>query len=342
MSYDRIQEVIRAELGGAPEELFEDFEREPFAAASIGQVHRARFRGQPVAVKVQYPGIEDVLRSDLSTVGFMMKMSTLGLPLDGGAIVGELSDRILEECDYGQEAKNQRHFARLYAGDDEIHIPGVIDERSSRRVLTTELVDAMRFGDFVRDASQEAKNRAGEIILRTCVSSLFRYGVYNGDPHPGNYLFTPDGRVTFLDFGCVRRFEQTFIENWKALGRCIHGGDRASFPERYRAIGLVGNPKTFDYDHQWNVVRHLYRPFLEHDPYFTYTDAFVRKTYSLLLFDNPNDRRTGMPPEFLLLNRITFGMDAVLAKLDATAPWPKHFVEALSAPFEGAAVRLSA
>jgi predicted unusual protein kinase regulating ubiquinone biosynthesis (AarF/ABC1/UbiB family) len=255
--------------------------------------------------------------------------------VDAGSLVGELGARILEECDYAKEAENQREFARLFAADDEVHVPAVIDERSSRRVLTTELVDAMRFADFIATASQEAKDRAGAIIQRTCVSSLFRYGVFNGDPHPGNYLFQPDGRVTFLDFGCVRRFDRKFIETWKALGRCIVAGDRASFPERYRAVGLVGNAKAFDYDHQWMAIRHLYRPFIEKDPFFTYTDAYVRKTYDLFLFDNPNDRRTGMPPEFLLLNRITFGLDAVLAKLGATAPWPKHFVETVSAPFEG-------
>jgi predicted unusual protein kinase regulating ubiquinone biosynthesis (AarF/ABC1/UbiB family) len=336
MSYDRIAEVIHAELGAPPEALFDDFEEKPFAAASIGQVHRARFRGRRVAVKVQYPGIEDALRSDLSTIGFMTKMATLGLPLDGEAIVDELRSRILEECDYRLEAKNQRELTKLYASDDEIHIPGVVDERSARRVLTTELVDAMRFGEFVDTAPRAAKDRAGEIIFRTCISSLFRYGVYNGDPHPGNYLFQPDGRVTFLDFGCVRRFDESFIEAWKSLARGILDGDRAGFADRYRRTGMVGRENGFDWEHQWNVFRHIYRPFVDTDPFFTYTDDYVRRSYGLLLFDNPNRARTSMPPEFLLLNRLQFGMDAVLAKLGATAPWPDHFKDAASAPFGSA------
>jgi predicted unusual protein kinase regulating ubiquinone biosynthesis (AarF/ABC1/UbiB family) len=333
MHYDRIAEVIREELGAAPEALFDDFETEPFAAASIGQVHRARYRGQRVAVKVQYPGIEQILRSDLSTIGFMTKMSTIGLPLDAGAMVEELASRILEECDYRLEAKNQRELAALYAPDAEIHVPAVIDERSSGRVLTTELADAMRFAEFAADAPQAAKDRAGEVIFRTCFSSLFRHGLYNGDPHPGNYLFHADGRVTFLDFGCVRRFDEAFIEAWKEFARGVLDGDRGGFPARLRRLGMVGRENGFDYDYQWEVFQYLYRPFLQKKPHFTYTDEYVRKGYGLLLFDNPNKRHTNMPPQWLLLNRLQFGMNAVLSKLRATAPWPQHFRDAASAPF---------
>ena len=107
MSYDRVAEVVREELGAAPESLFDDFEEKPFAAASIGQVHRARIGARRVAVKVQYPGIEAALASDLSTIGFLTKVSMLGLPIDGAALVDELRSRILEECDYQLEARNQ-------------------------------------------------------------------------------------------------------------------------------------------------------------------------------------------------------------------------------------------
>lgn len=333
MTWDRVSEVVRAELGAAPESLFDDFEETPFAAASIGQVHRARIRGQAVAVKIQYPGIEDVLRSDLSTIGFMTKMSTLGLPLDGGAIVDELKSRILEECDYELEARHQRELAALYAVDPWVHVPRVVEDRSTRRVLTTELVDAMRFAQFSAEATQEAKNRAGEVIFRTCFSSLFRHGVYNGDPHPGNYLFHPDGRVTFLDFGCVRRFEKPFIETWKDFARGVLDGDRRGFPERFRRLGMLGREKGFDFDHQWEITQYLYLPFQQREPFFTYTDDYVRKSYGLMLFENPNQRKISMPPEWLLLNRLQWGMNAVLAKLHACAPWPDHFASAARAPF---------
>jgi predicted unusual protein kinase regulating ubiquinone biosynthesis (AarF/ABC1/UbiB family) len=335
MSYDRVREVIREELGGEPESLFDDFDPVPFAAASIGQVHRARFNGETVAVKVQYPGIEAVLKSDLSTLGFMTKMSTFGLPIDGAAIVDELRSRILEECDYTLEARNQGEIRALLARDPDVHIPRVIAARSSRRVLTSEYVDAMRFSRFVVEGSRAAKDRAGEIIFRTCISSLFQHGVYNGDPHPGNYLFHEDGRVTFLDFGCVRRFEESFIETWKDFARGMLDDDRAGFPARFRALGLVGREKGFDYDHQWEITRYLYTPFVQRDPFFTFTDDYVRKSYGLILFENPNQRRTAMPPEWLLLNRLQWGLNAVLAKLGSTAPWPDHFGRSARAPFTG-------
>jgi predicted unusual protein kinase regulating ubiquinone biosynthesis (AarF/ABC1/UbiB family) len=327
MTYSRVADVIREELGAAPELLFEDFEETPFAAASIGQVHRARFQGQAVAVKVQYPGIEDALRSDLSTIGFMTKMSVLGLPIDGGALVDELRERILEECDYALEAKNQTELAKLMKDDG--RVPTVIAERSSRRVLTTELIDAMRFAEFVATAPQAAKDKAGETIFRTCFHMLFGHYVYNGDPHPGNYLFDEDGRVTFLDFGCVRRFDPAFMQRWKAFGRGMLDGDRKNFPDRFRALGMVGREKGFDYDAQWEITQYLYRPFLQREPFMTYTDDYVRASYGVLLFENKNQRRTSMPPQWLLLNRLQWGMNAVLAKLNATAPWPDHFSAAV-------------
>lgn len=333
MSYPRVAEVVREELGAAPESLFDDFDEKPFAAASIGQVHLARLGARRVAVKVQYPGIEAALRSDLSTIGFMTKMSMLGLPIDGAALVEELRSRILEECDYELEARNQRELAALLSGDPQVHVPGVVPERSSRRVLTTDYADAMRFAQFVAEGGREAKDRAGETIFRTCFSSLFQHGVYNGDPHPGNYLFHEDGRVTFLDFGCVRRYEAAFIETWKCFARGVLDGDRARFPERLRALGLVGRERGFDYDHQWDVLQYLYTPFMQRNPFHTYSDDYVKKSYGLMIFENPNQRRTACPPEWLLLNRLQWGLNAILAKLGATAPWPDHFERAARGPF---------
>jgi predicted unusual protein kinase regulating ubiquinone biosynthesis (AarF/ABC1/UbiB family) len=214
-------------------------------------------------------------------------------------------------------------------------VPEVIGERSSRRVLTTELVDAMRFPRFVESGSQASKDRAAEVLFRTCFTSLFVHGAYNGDPHPGNYLFDEEGRVTFLDLGCVRRFDERFIETWKSFARCVIDGERGRFEERFRALGMVGREKGFDYDHQWKITEYLYQPFLQRDPFFTYTDESVRESYGLLLFDNPNQRKMAMPPEWLLFNRLRWGLNAVLAKLRATGPWPDHFRAAVEAPFLG-------
>jgi len=332
MEPERVIALLEEELGAGVDELFEGFEEVPFAAASIGQVHRARYRGRPVAVKVQYPGIEDVLRSDVSTVGALAKLSTLGLAMDGGALVEELQSRVLEECDYELEAANQRELGALLREDPRASVPEVIGERSSRRVLTTELSDALPFEDFVRTAPQAAKDRAGDVIFKACFDGIFRHGVYNGDPHPGNYLFTPRGDVTFLDFGCVRRFDPEFIARWKRYARAVIDDDRAVFDERLRALGFVGQPRGFDYDYQWTIMQYLYTPFRERDPFFTYGDEYVRQSYSLMLFDNPNQRKTAMEPQWLLLNRLQWGLNSVLSKLGATSDWPSHFRGAVESP----------
>jgi len=326
MAFPQVAAVIREELGDEPHALFDELDEEPFAAASIGQVHRAVVDGQKVAVKVQYPGIEELLRSDLKTFGVMAKVSTLGLPLDAKALVSELRGRMLEECDYRAEAANQRRFAELFADDPDVHVPEVVDARSSQRVLSTRFADRLRFRDFVDGATREAKDRAGLVIFRTCFDAVFRHRFFNGDPHPGNYLFDEDGRVTFLDFGCVRSFDDEFVASWKAFARCVLAGEREDFEDRLRAIGMVGSERRFDFDAQWELTRdYLYKPFLQRDPFFTYTDEYVRESYGTLLFDNPNQRRTAMPPEWLLLNRLQWGLNAVLAQLEATAAWPDAF-----------------
>jgi predicted unusual protein kinase regulating ubiquinone biosynthesis (AarF/ABC1/UbiB family) len=329
LPFARVDQMLRDELGGGADELFESFERAPLAAASIGQVHRARLAGRDVAVKVQYPGIEDVLASDLDTLGLLARMSTFGAAVDGKSLVAELRARTLEECDYLHEAANQRLFRQLLAHDPYCHVPEVIGERTSRRVLTSELVRGENFYAFADAAPEEARHRAAQAIFRTCFDTIFRRCVYNGDPHPGNYLFHEGGRVTFLDFGCVRHFEPAMIDRWKAVALAVVEGDRPAFERLYPELGLVPNPKKFDWEHQWRVMRYLYKPYTEPAPYFTYTDEYVRESYALMLFDNPNARRTAMPPEWLLLNRLQWGINSVLAHLGARGPWPEIWREAI-------------
>ena len=321
MAWGPVAEVLRAELGDAG---FDQIDDRPFAAASIGQVHRAVLAGAPVAVKIQYPGIEDAIRSDLRMVAVISRLSTIGRPVDGAALAGELRDRLVEECDYTREAAYQQLFARLLAAVPGASVPRVIASRSTRRVLTTELIALPRLPELVAD--QAVRDRAGQTIYRACFELLWHRCIYNADPHPGNYLVAPDGAVTFLDFGCIRRFDPAMITRWKRLARALLDGDRAGFREHFRALGFVGKEKGFDWEFQWDAMRLVYRPFLE--PGFRFDDEFVGKTYGALMFDNPNRFRLAMPPEWLFLNRLQWGLNAVLAQLHATAPW-RDLLEAL-------------
>lgn len=341
MAFDRIDGVIAAELGGPAGAVFDAIDERPFAAASIGQVHRAVHRGAAVAVKVQYPGIEDAIRSDLRMIGAIARLSTIGSPLDAGALSAELRDRLLEECDYQREAASQQLFARLLAAIPGATVPDVIPDRSSRRVLTTALADAPRLADAItaggtapRGIDQSARDRAGQIIFRACFELLFHRCIYNADPHPGNYLIAPDGAVTFLDFGCIRRFSPDMIATWKRMARAVIAGDRAGFEAGFRALGMVGRERKFDWDYQWNAMRILYRPFLERG--YRYDPEHVRASFGVLMFDNPNRHKLAMPPEWLFLNRLQWGLNAVLAQLAATGPWGAIFDELLAAPVDPA------
>ncbi len=196
--------------GGAwrsPEEVFAQWDPEPIAAASIGQVHRAiTHDGRAVAVKVQYPGIAETMAADLDNVALLRRMLKITAPnQDVDGLVAELRERVLEELDYRREARNQRLLADYYDGHPTIHVPRVIDELSTRRVVTSELSDGARFAELAT-WSQEERNLAGETIYRFVFRSLYEVHAFNGDPHPGNYLFHGGGRVTFLDFGLVKHF----------------------------------------------------------------------------------------------------------------------------------------
>ena len=333
LSFGKVDAVVVDQFGQSAHELFSEFDTEPFAAASIGQVHRARYEGSEVAVKVQYPGIEDLLDGDLKLIGKLLRVGSIGTAMDGKAIALELRDRIIDECDYLAEARNQTHFVQLFSTLPDARVPKVIPERTSKRVITSELVDAKGFYPFCEKAPQAIKDKAGETIFRTCFQSLFQYCVYNADPHPGNYLFHDDGSVTFLDFGCVRKFDPVMIDAWKRCALGIVKNDIPAFKQGFTDLGLVGKPKKFDWDYQWRVMQYLYRPFTQQEP-FTFTHDYVTESYDLMLFKSTNKMTAGMPAEWLFLNRLQWGLNSVLAHLGATGRWPELWLNAITSPTE--------
>src|SRR3954453_18112364 len=210
MEWKKVKSVLEEEWDGAPiEELFEDFDHEATAAASIGQVHRAVLPdGRKVAVKVQYPGVAKALRADMQNAGLIMRMAKALAPgLDAKAAAEELKERVMEELDYELEAQNQRSFARGYRDHPFVFVPEVVTRLSTTRVLVTEWVDGLGFEE-VRALPQEQKDRFGEILFRCCFGSIYHLQHFNADAHPGNYLLLEDGRVAFLDFGMTKQLDK--------------------------------------------------------------------------------------------------------------------------------------
>jgi predicted unusual protein kinase regulating ubiquinone biosynthesis (AarF/ABC1/UbiB family) len=318
-SPEAIRAVVEEDLGAPIDRLFVEWESEPFASASIGQVHRARLAdGRPVAVKVQHPGIARAVESDLENAGVIeMLIGNLGpKSLDAGAIFDEIRARFREELDYGLEAEHQRAFARFHQGDPRIHVPVVIDERSSRRVLTSELITGLTLEDVARLAEPD-KRAYAETLWRFVFKGTLVAGLFNADPHPGNYLFQEDGRVTFLDFGCV----QAIDADKRAAARVMHGAAVTRDEARFRA-GVVQLLKTRGGNYERAVTAYVRRcfeplfasPFTMHREYVAEVVQGIRQIKAEIF---AKDKSFVMPPAGLtFMNRLQFGFYSVLAQLE--------------------------
>ncbi|MHB8877282.1 MAG: ABC1 kinase family protein [Myxococcaceae bacterium] len=219
-----VRTVIEAELGAPPEALFASFSAEPLAAASLGQVHRATlFDGREVAVKVQYPGIGEALTSDFENMGALVStFSRTSKLLDGRAYFQELRDEMLLEVDYRREAALARAYAAASSRLPELKVPEVIDERTSGRVLTLELLPGPTLRDLLTrvgegGVSNEERFRVSRLLVRSIYGPFLTSGEMHADPHPGNFIVMPDGRLGVLDFGSVKRFSPAFTEAARAL-----------------------------------------------------------------------------------------------------------------------------
>ena len=248
VSFAQMQRVIESDLGEKISDVFSEFNAEPIAAASIGQVYAARLAsdGRKVAVKVQYPGVDAAVRADMKNLGMILRLAKRIAPgMDAQAMGREITDRILEELDYELEAGNQRTLARLHRGHPFIVIPDVVSDLCRRRVLVTEFVEGAGFEEM-KTRSQEERDRFGEILFRFYFGCLYRHGQFSGDPHPGNSLALADGRVAFFDFGLFKAMPAAAVELEKATVRAIIEGDAAEIMRLGDQVGFFPDPTRFD------------------------------------------------------------------------------------------------
>jgi predicted unusual protein kinase regulating ubiquinone biosynthesis (AarF/ABC1/UbiB family) len=315
--------VVEEELHAPPQRVFARWDPQPIAAASIGQVHRAiTHDGRAVAVKVQYPGIAQMMTADLDNVALLRRVLRITAPnQDVGALIAELRERVLEELDYRLEAENQRFFADCYEGHPTIHVPRIIDELSTRRVVTSELADGARFSEL-GSWSQRERNLAAETIYRFVFRSLYDLHAFNGDPHPGNYLFHGGGRVTFLDFGLVKRFTWDELQPVVQMVRsvCIDH-DSESFRRNLEDAGFLVPHAPIATD---TVVDHLgvfYETVREPGAVTITADYASRLVRRFFDMRSPLAPYFNLPRAYVILQRINVGLFAVLGELCATANW---------------------
>jgi len=318
--------VIEAELGAPPEEVFLDWDPIPAAAASIGQVHRAVTRdGRVVAVKVQYPGLDNTIGSDLDNAQTIYRMvSAVALKsLDVEGLVDELRARMADELDYRLEAACQSEFAARYRGHPFVRVPDVIGEYSTRRVLTSEWVDAMGWEEFLAGADEKARQHAAEVIFRFVQGAIHRVGVFNGDPHPGNYLFGHDGTVTFIDFGLVKHWQPGEFEALVPIIGRLFERDAAGLVLQLEKSGFLIPGHGLDPDGVFEYVSAPYRAYFTDT--FTFTEDFTQGVIrGLLDVGGPNAdvmHKLTMPPSFVILDRVVWGMSALLGRLGARNRW---------------------
>lgn len=249
VSFGAMRKVIERDLEAPVTEVFSEFDEDPIAAASIGQVYRARLHdGREVAVKVQYPGVDDAVRADMQSLGLILRvMKRIAPGLDVKATANEVRTRIEEELDYELEAQNQRSLARIFRGHPFIAVPDVVTELSREHVLVGEFVEGTGFEE-IKTMPAAVRNRVGEIIFRFYFGCRYRHGEFSGDPHPGNFLLLDDGRVAFLDFGLYKVMTKHRIEMELECLRAAHTNDARKLYDLLTENRIFSNPDRFHPD----------------------------------------------------------------------------------------------
>jgi len=317
-----IRGMIEAELGAPIDALFADFTDAPIASASIGQVHGATLPdGRKVAVKVQHPRIREAVESDLASAGILENFAALGgaRRLDSKGLLEVIRARFREELDYELEAARITAFAAIHAGDPTARVPSLVPERSSKSVLTTELVTGIDF-EAACAAPREAREAWAETMWRFVFKGNMLGGMFNADPHPGNYIFHEGGAVTFLDYGCVQVIPEETRGHATSLHRAACDGDEAAFATYVRKVLRTKPGRQEDLSIAYS--RQCFEP-LFGSPYRItreYAAGLVAGMHTMgkEVRKLPDAEVFAMPSEMLFMNRLQFGFYSVLARLDVT------------------------
>ncbi|MCV7220919.1 ABC1 kinase family protein [Mycolicibacterium elephantis] len=321
-----VRKVLDNELGSAVAN-FADFDDEPMAAASIGQVHRAVLKGgRDVVVKIQYPGVAQAIRDDLVNTELVATflrfvIAASGMKVDIRTLAREATARIAEEVDYRHEAAMITAFSELYRGHPFIRIPEVIPEASGDRVLTMTYLDGMDYA-AAQDADQDLKNTWAEVISRFINSCYRQANLVQADPHPGNYRFHPDGTVGFVDFGCITVMPEKKRWLWVSFMRAASEQRIDDCRELMTELGFIGRDSSLSAEELQRWLSDLTYEVTMPQP-ATYTpDATVRTVrgfFDISGVDHPLTK-VNLPPEFAFTSRITLAFASVASGLQATIP----------------------
>jgi hypothetical protein len=322
---DRVRRVVEQDLDDRIGRLFDDFDEQPFAVSSLGQVHRARTAdGEPVAVKVQHPGAAEAVEAGLRSLGLVAPLlKRLAPGLDASAVLAEIRERISDELDYELEAQHQRRLARLLRDHPDVRVPRVHTGLSARRVLVTEYVGGLS-GEEIGRLGDAERDRAGEIAFRVFLDLAWRESVVAGDPRPDNCVLCPDGRLCLLDFGLLRDVDAGYLQGERGVRRALAEGDAAALHAGLERLGYLPDPGAVDRDvllehlapaGEWMLVPGFRRI----DP--AYVSSVLEAGYPPRSPLFPVMRRMAVPPPTLLLRRMEVQLLSLLGELRAGADW---------------------
>ena len=319
---DEVERVLDAQLGLRWRERFTEFDGQATAAASIGQVHRAVWSdGREVAVKVQYPGADEALRSDLRQ---LRRLAPLLRPLNPGTdirgLIDELYESTVSELDYRTEADTQRVFAAAYRNDRMFRVPSVL--ASAPKVLVTEWADGRALSRISSNGTSEERNRAGELLTEFQFSSPVRARMMHGDPHPGNFLLADDGRLVVLDFGASIHLPEGVPEVLTSMMRLALAGEGDELVDLMTRAGYVGRGGLDPAD-----ALAFLNPFIEpmREPVFHFSRAWLQDIMSVYGDVSGREFRTSrsftLPREYVLIHRVLSASVGMLCQLQASAPY---------------------
>jgi predicted unusual protein kinase regulating ubiquinone biosynthesis (AarF/ABC1/UbiB family) len=332
MGYGVVKTQVLHELGASPTQLFAEFDKHPFAAASLGQVHRATTRdGRRVAVKVQYPGIEQTLRSDFDNLRLVVSpLSRLGSVVDIQDAFDEVVERLSEEIDYHLEADHLERFRAMFPPGGPIVIPEPVRALSARRVLTMELVDGTPLTEYVKAAQDELgpdrRYAFALLILRFAWTSEFRHHVLHVDPNPGNYLLRDDDRLAVLDFGCIKQFEPRFMSALREMLIAAIDGSDPRVEDSLVACGLLArSASSFERETMVAMARSWAEPFRAEQFDFAsrdYLDSLVRRQQLMM-----RGKSATISRDWIFFGRQIIGMTYLLFRLRARGGFRDAFAE---------------
>jgi predicted unusual protein kinase regulating ubiquinone biosynthesis (AarF/ABC1/UbiB family) len=342
MAGELARAVLERELGRRTESAFAEFDPEPLAAASIGQVHGARLHdGRAVAVKIQYPGVAEAIHADLKNAELLTTFLSLLLSgmssrrpsFDLSGAAREMSVRITEELDYRLEAAHQAEFAEHYRGHPFIRVPEVVSELSTARVLTQELAQGLSWSDGVK-AGQELRDQWAEAIWRFTYGSYRRLHMFNADPHPGNYVLHEDGGVSFLDYGCVKRFSGEQIQVIDAIARACLRDDVLGTWRMCVEAGFFNSSDAVTPEEAFAYLRGDWEMFWARERFVLTPEYVARWIEHRFSPSGPSAnalRHFKLAPEYTFAGRMELGMVAVIAQLHPGNRWGAMAAEHLEA-----------